>query len=492
MSEEGEAPLPRYLGTVRDVEDVDQLLAKGFRPVVEGGKVLLVRGTGDGTVEYYVVDRGSEAFRRLAQVSQVDVVEDTAFAVGYSDVSRFVETGIVYGAFAALHSAIDELRFLLLDAMDPYDKQRFAYRSRTAAIYLESRRRGVFTRYALSPGAGEAARKVLTTIISLVSSQPTPSAIQAAITAKLLLHMLRYDVVYTGYEYEGCVKSAVARGASRDEAEERCSDLLHLPGRWYVESLSGRPADEEVMSLLNELEASVAMAFGESSWGEDVLRYNQVILWLYKDNCPNCAMIMRTRNFREFVEAMMRFRDIPVFPVNADFGVSKSVVYQYLTIKTLLMDRGLTTPILVFYDVPERRIVIWSSSQRDHDLLPIPEHVSDPPLPCVFLRCEKRCDESGCWLEPTEKERDDCLEVISRVLFEQQLVVKEGRTRAEVISRILINILREAGGVMPRRELVRIVARRARTAPQYVGKIIGQLAARGRIIIDDKNNVHLQ
>ena len=487
-------PLIRRLATVSSREEVEYYLRQGFRIAVERGRIYLTKTTPDGVLLVAPVAENSDAEKYVREQLMVDRVIEMSTAAGYSETSTFLEHAYVYGAYAAVQGAIDELRRCLLDGMDPSYKRYFAFKSLSSDIYRESYRKGLFTRYALMPEAAKSARKILDTIIAFMSSQSTPSAIQAAIIAKLLLQMIKYDVVESGIEYWECMDTYKRAGYSAKEAEEFCSPFLESEGRWFVESLTGQPAHEDVMSFINELEADVAMALGESLWGDDVLRYRQIILWIYHEDCANCRAVMSTNAFREFVEVMNRYKEIPVFPISPTLAVSKTVIPHYLTIETLFFRRQLTTPVLVYYDLDERKLLIWSSDPADHKVLPIPEHIYDPPLVCAFLVCEERVDPSTGtkYKVPVTppQERDDAIEVISRILFQQTLVVREGGTKTQMVARKIIEVLRSVGGAMRRKELVDAVAKELRVDKRFVGRVLNSMLGT-RLRLEEGNVVVL-
>jgi len=473
------------MGTVDTEEQLKDLLANGYRIVFDEdrGEWFMIKRFADGTIEYYKIH---PALHNLAeQEYKYQLKKQGASLSAISSIQKYRELGLTYSSLATLHTAISELRRLILEGIDESDLVEYAERFSTREAYIDSVRKGLFRSYTLKPGVAEVARNILMTIIAYTSSLATPSSIQAMITAKLLLQMFEYDPTQTGIEYAMCVKRARRQG--RDE--NICRQYLQKPGVWRIRSLSDSYVISEVNSLLNELEASLSACVGEASWSEDILQFHEVIIWIYRHTCSNCKAIMNTKEFEKLQRLAIRSLGIPFFMVDVEEPVSKSTVYQYLTIKTLLIDRGLTLPILIYYNFPEKRVIIWSSGIDDHQRLPIDEHIGG--LISVFFELEYKKDPATGEVKVDVKgERQGASEAVLRTILHRTIIVEERGARRELVRQQVLLVLRQYGGKLPRKELIEKVAQRTRVSPQTIGKILNKMAGQD-IIIDEKGVVRL-
>lgn len=473
----------KFVGVVESEDEFKNLVARGYKPVVneKTNEWFLIKRYADGTVEYYKV---SPALYKLAeQLYDYQLKKSGASLSHISSIQKYREMGLTYSSLATIHTTINELRKLLLDGMTPSDKIFFSDKYRTAEAYIDAVKRGVFRSYKLKPGVAEVARNILMTIIAYTSSLATPSSIQAMITAKLLLQMFSYDPTTSGEDYTRCVEEYKKMGLDPSE----CKAYLDLPGYWYIRSLSASSsAVDEVNRLLNELEASLSACVGEASWSEDILQFHEVIIWLYSHACSNCKAVMSTKEFEKLQRLTIRSLGIPFFMVDIDEPVSKSVVYQYLTIKTLLIDRGLTLPILIYYNFPARRVVIWSGGLDDHKLLPIEEHMDG--LVRVFFDIEiKRDPRTGEIIDIEKKgERQGASEYILRTILNRTIISEERTTKHDIVRQQVLLLLRRYGEI-PRKKLIDMVSERTRVPPATVGRVLNKMA--GQDIIIDENGV---
>jgi len=490
LSESGENL--RFIGIVDSEDEFNELVkpeelgGRGYKLVYndDTGEWFLVKRYADGTVEYYKVH---PALHKLAeQVYKYHVKKQSASLSKISSMSKYHELGLTYSSLATIHTAISILRRLLLEGIDESDLVEYAEKFSTREAYIDSIRRGLFRSYTLKPGVAEVARNILMTIIAYTSSLATPSSIQAMITAKLLLQMFEYDPAQTGIEYVMCVKRARRQGKD----ESICRQYLQKPGVWRIRSLSDSYVISEVNSLLNELEASLSACVGEASWSEDILQFHEVIIWIYRHTCSLCHEFMKTKEFEKLQRLAIRRLGIPFFMVDVDEPVSKSTVYQYLTIKTLLLDRSLTLPILIYYNFPERKVVIWSAGLNDHKYLPIDEHIDG--LISVFFEVEYERDPSTgeVRIKGIKGEKQDASEEVLRTILHRTIIVEERGARRELVRQQVLLVLRQYGGKLPRKELIEKVAQRTRVSPQTVGKILNKMAGQD-IIIDEKGVVRL-
>lgn len=480
------------MGIVDDEDEFNELVksedlgGKGYKLVYndDTGEWFLVKRYADGTVEYYKVH---PSLSKLAEKTyNYGLKKQSASLSKISSIRKYRELGLTYSSLASIHTAISELRRLLLEGIDESDLVEYAEKFSTREAYVDSIRRGLFRSYTLKPGVAEVARNILMTIIAYTSSLATPSSIQAMITAKLLLQMFEYDPTQSGVEYAMCIKRARREGMD----ESMCKQYLLKPGVWRIRSLSDSYVISEVNSLLNELEASLSACVGEASWSEDILQFHEVIIWIYRHTCSLCHEFMKTGEFEKLQRLAIRSLGIPFFMVDVDEPVSKSTVYQYLTIKTLLLDRSLTLPILIYYNFPERKVVIWSAGINDHKYLPIDEHIDG--LITVFFDVEYEKDPSTgeVRIKGIKGEKPGASEEVLRTILHRTIVAEDRSARSELVRQQILVLLRKHGGKMRRKELVDKVSHITRVPPQTVGKILNKMAGHD-VIIDEEGVVRL-